>query len=324
MVNPHHQVILYILCLQFFLIILFPLHTLNILVISTTNEPKTYNQAIKSKEWIQAMESELHALEANNTWYLTKLPRGKVPIGCRWVYKIKHHVDGSIERHKARLVAKGYTQQEGVDFLNTFSPVAKLTTVRLLLAFVAVKNWDLQQLDVDNAFLHGDLHKELYMELPSGLVPATPNQVCRLTKSLYGLKQASRQWFAKLSSFLVSIGFSPSPFDHSLFTKQHGSSFTTLLVYVDDVILIGNSPFEITSIKQLLHHKFCIKDLGKLKYFLGLEVSRTSKGIHICQKYALDILFESGMLASKPCSTPMIKGNKLLYDDTAPPYDQTA
>jgi len=96
-------------------------------------------------------------------------------------------------------------------------------------------------------------------------------------------------------------------------------------VYADDVILIGNSPFEITSIKQLLHHKFCIKDLGKLKYFLGLEVSRTSKGIHICQqKYALDILSESGMLASKPCSTPMIKGNKLLYDDTPPPYDQTA
>ena len=112
MVNPHHQVILYILCLQFFLIILFPLHTLNILVISTTNEPKTYNQAIKSKEWIQAMESELHELEANNTWYLTELSRGKVPIGCRWVYKIKHHDDGSIERHKARLVAKGYTQQE--------------------------------------------------------------------------------------------------------------------------------------------------------------------------------------------------------------------
>ena len=124
------------------------------------------------------MESELHALEANNTC-------------CRWIYKIKHQVDGSIERHKARLVAKGYTQQEGVDFLDTFSPVAKLTTIRLFFALTIVKNWDLQQLDVDNAFLHGDLHKKVYMELPLGLVPTSPNQVCRLTKSLYGLKQAS-------------------------------------------------------------------------------------------------------------------------------------
>lgn len=164
------------------------------------------------------------------------------------------------------------------------------------------------------------------MELPPPprLVLGFPNQVCPLTKSLYGLKQASRQWLVKLSTFLISHGFYSSTFDNSLFTKQHGSSFTTLLVYVDDVILTGDSTSEIFNIKQLLHQQFRIKDLSRLKYFLGIEVkvSRTSKGIHICQrKYALDILFEWVMLASKPCSTPMVKGNHLLHDTTAPSYD---
>lgn len=168
------------------------------------------------------MKAELKALEANNTWLLTDLPQGKVPIGCRWVYRIKYKADGSIERYKARLVAKGYTQQEGVDFFDTFSPVAKVTTVRLLLAIAATQKWYLQQLDVDNAFLHGDLNEEVYMELPLGLEPSKPNQVCRLIKSLYGLRQASRQWFAKLSSALLSIGFTHSHHDHSLFIKKQG------------------------------------------------------------------------------------------------------
>lgn len=176
--------------------------------------------------------------------------------GCRWVYKIKHNADGTIEQHKARLVAKGYTQQEGVDFLDTFSPVAKLTTVRLLLALAATQKWDLQQLDMDNVFLHGDLHEEVYMELPPCLQPTFPNQVCHLNKSLYGLKQASRQWFAELSTFLTSIGLFSSTYDHSLFTKHHGSTFTALLVYVDDIILTGNSPSEIANVKRLLHQKF--------------------------------------------------------------------
>lgn len=162
------------------------------------------------------------------------------------------------------------------------------------------------------------------MELPPGLTPTFPNQVCRLTKSLYGLKQASQQWFDKLSAFLASIGFSHSTYDHSLFTKKHGSSFTELLVYVDDVILTGNSPSDISNVKQQ-RQKFRIKDLGQLKYFLGLEESWTSKGIHICQrKYVLDILSELRLLAAKPSSTPMIKDNNSLYDTTAPSHDPTS
>jgi len=138
------------------------------------------------------MKQELKALEDNKTWSITELPLGKTAIGCRWVYEIKHTAYGSIERYKVHLVAKGYTQIEGLDFLDTFAPVAKLTTLRLLLALATANNWTLKQLDVNNAFLHGELKEEVYMVLPPGLHSSSTNLVCRLRKSLYGLIQAGR------------------------------------------------------------------------------------------------------------------------------------
>ena len=134
------------------------------------------------------------------------LPPGKDTVGCKWVYKVKHKVDGSIECYKPRLVAKGFTQIEGLDFLETFSPMAKLSSVWLLLALALTQHWILEQLVVNNAFLHGDLHEEVYMELPPGVVPPKPGQVCHLRKSFYGLRQVSRQWYEKLSQVLLSSG----------------------------------------------------------------------------------------------------------------------
>ena len=252
-------------------------------------EPQSYNIASKDPNWIEAMDAEIKALEVNNTWILTNLPQDKTAIGCKRVYKIKHRSDGSIERYKARLVARGYTQIEDQDYLDTYSPVAKLTTVRLLLALAIVNRWYLKQLDVDNAFLHGDLNEEMYMVLPPGMQSDKPRQVCKLQRSLYGLKQASRQWYAKLSSFLISHVYNQCTSNYSLFLKHESNSITALLVYIT----------------QLLDNAFKIKDLGDLKFFLGFEVARTPTGINLCQrKYALDILNDTGMLGSKIVSTP--------------------
>ena len=157
------------------------------------------------------MHEEIQALEANSTWTLVPLPPDKHCIGCRWVYKVKYKVDGSVDRYKAQLVAKGYTQQARIDFSDTFSPVAKLTTMRVLLCVAAARNWCLLQLDVNNAFLNGDLFEEVYMELPKGYKSSNPSLVCKLNKSLYGLKQASRQWFCKFSPLLFLVMDSINP-----------------------------------------------------------------------------------------------------------------
>ena len=172
--------------------------------------------------------------------------------------------------------SKGYTQQEGLDYFDTFSPVTKLTTVRVLLALAAMNHWHLHQLDVNNAFLHGDLDEEVYMLPPQGYLQPGDTRVCKLNKSLYGLKQASRQWFHKLTGSLLSFGYIQSKADTSLFTKYRNGSFTALACYVDDIVLAGTDLAEISSVKAYLHSAFTIKDLGVLKYIMGVEVDRKS------------------------------------------------
>ena len=213
------------------------------------------------------MATEIAALEANNTWTLTPLPTDKKSIGYKWVYKIKYKADGSIERYKA--TKKGFTQKEGIDYFETFSPVAKMVSVKVLLAIASIKGWFLSQLDVNNAFLHGDLDEEVYTALPQGF-HSQGEVVCKLNKSIYGLKQASRQWFAKFSSTLIQLGFIQSKADYSLFTRRHDDIFMILLVYVDDVLIACNDKAEVNKFKVMLDDKFKLKDLGNLKYFLGL------------------------------------------------------
>lgn len=210
--------------------------------VSSQVEPQYFHQAIKHLEWREAIKVELAAMESNHTWSVTSLPIGKNSIGCRWVFKIKYNFDGSIERHKARLVAKGYTQQEGLDYFDTFSPVAKIVTVKVLLALVASRGWHLFQLDVNNAFLNGGLFEEVYMDLPPGYEVHTAGKkgeklVCKLHKSIYGFKQASRQWNSKFTQALIQYGFTQSKADYSLLTKGFGDKFVALLVYVDDIVI---------------------------------------------------------------------------------------
>jgi hypothetical protein len=286
-------------------------------VVSTV-EPRDYKEAIQHQCWIEAMNSELHALQQNKTWIFVDQPANIKPIGSKWVYKVKHKDDGSIERYKARLVAKGYNQIEGLDFFDTFSPVAKITTVRTLIALAAVKSWHLHQMDVNNAFLHGDLQEDVYMTVPQGVHSPKPNQVCKLIKSLYGLRQASRKWYERLTSLLISQGYHQSSSDYSLFTLNKQGSFTALLVYVDDIILAGDSLAEFARIKTVMDEEFKIKDLGKLRYFLGIEVAHSKSGISICQrKYCLDLLQDTGLLGSKPAPTPLDSSIKLHQDNSA-------
>lgn len=283
-----------------------------VLNVSSQFEPCFYHEAVSSPEWCSAMQSELAALESNNTWTVVPLPHGKHSVGCRWLYKIKYNPNGSIDRYKARLVAKGFTQQEGVDFIDTFSPVAKLVTLKVLLALAASQQWHLHQLDVNNAFLNGDLLEEVYMDLPMGYVrqgeqpPGQTKYVCKLHKSLYGLKQASRQWYTKFSSALIDYGFLQSKSDYTLFTRGSGDSFVALLVYVDDIIITGPSSTVLSSLQTYLHTKFKLKDLGRLKYFLGIEIARAPTGIVLSQRqYTLQLLEDTGYLACKPTPVPM-------------------
>ena len=286
------------------------------MAISSQYEPQFYHQAVKFPEWRIAMKEELDAMELNKTWSVVSLPKGKQSIGCKWIYKIKYKSDGSIERHKARLVAKGYNQQEGLDFIETFSPVAKLVTVKVLLALATSHKWHLVQLDVNNAFLNGDLFEEVYMDLPLGYGRKGENQVCQLHKSIYGLKQASRQWYSKFSQTLVHFGFVQSKSDYSLFTKGSESSFVALLVYVDDIIITGPNSQIIDALKTFLHSQFKLKDLGSLKYFLGLEIATSTKGLVLShRRYTLQLLEDIGFLACKPAATPMDPKAKLNTND---------
>ncbi|KAH9656136.1 retrovirus-related pol polyprotein from transposon RE1 [Citrus sinensis] len=248
-------------------------------------EPNSFAKAVKDKKWREAMQQEIHALENNGTWIMEPLPVGKRAIGCKWVFKIKYQADGTVERYKARLVILGNKQVEGIDYKETFAPVAKLVTVRTFLAVAAARKWELHQMDVHNAFLHGDLNEEVYMRMPPGFHSQQRGMVCRLRKSLYGLRQAPRCWFAKLAAALKNYGFSQSYSDYSLFTLHQHERQIHVLVYVDDIIVTRNDHAAIQNFKTYLSDCFHMKDLGVLKYFLGIEVARDGPFLDDPERY---------------------------------------
>jgi hypothetical protein len=285
--------------------------------------PKNPKLALSDPNWKSAMQSEFNALIRNNTWDLVPRPCDVNIIRCMWIFRHKKKSNGVFERYKARLVGDGRSQIAGVDCDETFSPVVKPATIRTVLTIALSKSWPIHQLDVQNAFLHGDLHETVYMHQPLGFRdPHRPDYVCRLRKSLYGLKQAPRAWYQRFADFVSTIGFQHSTSDHSLFIYRRGSDMAYILLYVDDIILITSSHDLRKSIMALLASEFAMKDLGPLSYFLGISVTRHDGGLFLSQStYASDIIARAGMASCKPSATPVDTKQKLSttagtsYDD---------
>ena len=251
------------------------------------------------------MDVEFDALIRNKTWHLVPPQKGKNVIDCKWVYKIKRRSDGKIDRYKARLVAKGFKQRYGIDYEDTFSPVVKAATIRLVLSLAMSKDWCLRQLDVQNAFLHGFLEEEVYMKQPPGYEDKTkPHHLCKLDRSLYGLKQAPRAWYSRLCGKLHSLSFVPSKSDTSLFFYRKENHVIFMLVYVDDIIVASSSQEAVDALLRDLEKDFAIKDLGNLHYFLGIQVQRKKGELLLTQeRYASDILKRVNMQLCKPVKT---------------------
>ena len=287
--------------------------------------PKSYEEAMKDKEWRESVGAESNAMIKNDTWYESELPKGKRAVSSRWIFTIKYQANGQIDRKKTRLVARGFTQTYGEDYIDTFAPVAKLHTIRIVLSLAVNLEWGLWQMDVKNAFLQGELEDEVYMLPPPGLEHLVKKgNVLRLKKAIYGLKQSPRAWYNKLSTTLNGRGFRKSELDHTLFTLNTPSGIVVLLVYVDDIIITGSDKEEIQATKDFLKSVFEIKDLGEMKYFLGIEICRSKEGLFLSQrKYTLDLLKDAGKLDGKTAKTPLEDGYKVPREgeiEDSPPF----
>ncbi|GJZ69558.1 zinc finger, CCHC-type containing protein [Tanacetum coccineum] len=280
----------------------------------TEEEPRNYKEASTDKKWIEAMKIELDSINKNNTWTLTTLPINQKAIGLKWVFKTKRNAKGKIIKYKARLVAKGYVQEQGIDFDEVFAPVARIETVRLILALAAYHGWQVHHLDVKSAFLHGDLKEEVYVTQPEGFIQqGNSGKVYKLTKALYGLRQAPRAWNVKLDQTLKSLDFKKCNLEQAVYTKRSKNSILIVGVYVGDLIITGTPKKEIEVFKSQMEEKFEMSDLGLLAYYLGIEVTQTGGEITIKQTcYINKILKDTSMMDSNDAKIPMDPGTKLV------------
>ncbi|CAA7052584.1 unnamed protein product [Microthlaspi erraticum] len=284
-----------------------------------------FSEASREEKWMEAMRSEIQAIEKNQTWELVNLPTDAKKIGVKWVYKTKLNEDGNVDKYKARLVMKGYAQEEGIDYDEVFAPVAHWDTIRILLAVAAQRGWKVYQLDVKSAFLYGELKEVVYVDQPEGFIKrGEEDKVYRLKKALYGLKQAPRAWFCRIDGYFKRSGFTRSSHDHTLFFKREGEKYMMVSIYVDDLIFSGNDEVMLEEFKQSMKREFEMTDLGLMRFFLGVEVRQSSDGIHLCQKkYALEVLERFKMADCNPVKNLIVPGAKLSKEGAGEEIDAT-
>lgn len=284
-------------------------------------DPKTVKEALASdraEDWHKAMQDEYKSLMKNGTWALTDLPNGRKPVGCKWVFKSKIRPDGTIEKRKARLVAKGYSQKYGLDYVDTFAPVVRQTSLRLLYALSVEHNLKLRQLDVSTAFLNGNLDEEIYMEQPEMFVEeASIKKVCKLRKAIYGLKQAGRQWFKRIDAVIKEFGLTQSKNDQCIYYIRNTKITMILALYVDDIIIASNDNALTDKFVRKLQDHFDIRDMGVPKHCIGLEVDVKDGEISISQPgYISSIVKKYGLENCKPVKIPMQANIKLEKEPT--------
>lgn len=295
--------------------------------VAESGEPLTFMQAMQlpdNKMWLDAADAEINSLIENDTWELVPLPKGRKPIGTKWVFKRKYKADGTLDRYKARLVCTGYTQKYGIDYEETFAPVVRPESIRLLVATAASAGAAIHHMDVTTAFLNGKLTEEIYVKQPKGYIQkGAEDKVYRLKKSLYGLKQAPLCWNIEIDSALKNIGFKRNRADHGMYVRGTGNSWIAVALYVDDLLVVSADKNLLSTVKSQLASVFKMKDLGPVEYYLGMKITKTDSGYTLNQsKYIGEILDHFSMKDCNTAQIPMAVGTD-LGNATGPAVDET-
>ncbi|GJT64317.1 retrovirus-related pol polyprotein from transposon TNT 1-94 [Tanacetum coccineum] len=291
----------------------------------STIEPKNVNEALGDESWIVVMQEELNQFIANDVWELVPQPKNMTIIGTKWVFRNKLDENGIVSRNKARLVAQGYNQQEGIDYDETYALVARLESIRILLAYACALDFKLFQMDVKSAFLNGFINEEVYVAQPPGFIDfEKPDHVYKLKKALYGLKQAPKAWYDRLKAFLIKHEYKMGMVDNTLFTKKKSSNLIIVQIYVDDIIFGSTCQDMCDEFAKIMHDEFEMSMMGELNFFLGLQIKQMEDGIFFNQsKYIKEMLKKFGLEDSKPMKTPMSSDTKLTKDEECESVDST-